>query len=122
GMFIAALLLLVLGYWACAGARKIGLALIVGGVLVGLAQVFPMLQVVAGMVGMGIGRAAGQVEAGHEGLPGNVSSEVGGFIVTLSTGGLLMIASVILGVLLRMMTPKRWWGDHAEDPFQKTSK
>jgi len=110
GMFVATLLLLILGFWVCATSGRAGRVLIVGGVLVGLSQFIPALQFAAGMASLGLGQALGQVKPHYGGEPGNVISEAGGFLVTLSTGDLLMTASVALGLLLQAITPRRWWG------------
>ena len=42
-------------------------------------------------------------------------SWVGVFLVTLSTGTLLMSAAVATGLLLRIVTPARWWPAPAEE-------
>jgi hypothetical protein len=43
---------------------------------------------------------------GYEVLP-HVNSELGGFVVTFVTGGILMAAGAIAGILIRLVIPAR---------------
>jgi hypothetical protein len=116
GMFVAAFLLLGLGYWTCGNARAIGRTLVGGGILVGLGQLFLLPQMTAGFIGLGVGHAAGLVDVDEgSAIFSEVNCEAGGFLVTLTTGGLLMTACLFVGPLLRGITPGRWWADPAED-------
>jgi hypothetical protein len=116
GMLIAAFLLLALGYGACGTARGIARPLVAGGILVAISQFFPLIQIIAGLIGMGIGSAAGQVDGRGDIGPGFVRTETGGFLVTLVTGGLLMTAALVAGAFLRIITPWHWWSDRPEGP------
>jgi hypothetical protein len=114
GMLIATLLLLALGYGACGAARRTARTLVFGGLLVTITQFFPLVQIVAGFIGLGIGEAIGQADMSDDALPGQVKSEAGGFLITLVTGGLLMAISLVAGGFLRIITPGHWWTDPAE--------
>lgn len=108
GMFAAILILLAAGYWICSARRELGRLLVIGGAFVGLAQIYPILQIVAGLGGMVVGQALGQV--GPDDLaPPTPLTQVGGFIVTLTTGALLMLASTALGYAAQRIRPWRWW-------------
>jgi hypothetical protein len=109
GMSIAALLLLSLGCFICAVRRKLATALIAGGTLVGLSQLFPALHIIAGMIGMTVGKALGLADLGNDERSDQILSEYGGFVVTFVTGGILMAAGACAGMLLRLVTPARWW-------------
>ena len=108
-MSIAVVFLLVLGCCICAMGRKLAAPLIVGGAFVALTQVFPILQIAAGMMGMGVGRAIGVASLGDDSLPPRLNSEYGGFVVTFVTGGILMATGACSGMLIRLLTPARWW-------------
>ena len=109
GMSIAALFLLTSGCFICAAGRKHAAALISGGALVGLSQLFPFLQIIAGMLGMIVGQVLGLAYDGNDERSPQIISEFGGFVVTFVTGGILMAASASAGILLRFVTPARWW-------------
>jgi hypothetical protein len=109
GMSIAALFLVLLGCYFCAAGRKLAAALIAGGALVGLSQMFPALHIIAGMIGMTVGQALDLANIGDEERPAQIVNEIGGFVVTLITGGILMAAGACGGMLMRLVTPARWW-------------
>ena len=108
GMSLAALLLFASGCYICAVARKLAAALIAGGVLVALSQLFPILQIIAGMIGMSVGETLGLARIG-DGHPTQLFNEYGGFVVTFATGAILMAAAASAGMLMRSITPARWW-------------
>jgi hypothetical protein len=109
GLMVAALLLLALGCLICAADRRLATPLIAGSAMIGITQVFPLLQIVAGLLGMSVGRALGLGAHGRDAGPGRIGSEAGGFVVTLVTGGILMAVSAGSGMLIRLLTPSRWW-------------
>lgn len=104
GMLAAGMLLLAVGYWICAVARQLGFALVVGGVAVALSQVFPILQMTAGIVSCALAEAMGLYSSGDDVNPlGTVAGDVGSFALTLITGGLLMAAALAVGLALRVL-------------------
>jgi hypothetical protein len=107
GMAVAAVLLLVLGCYICAANRKLAMALLAGGAVVALAQLFPIIHIIAGMIGMTVGQAVGHATLDSDDGPSRITSESGGFIVTFVTGGILMAGSLFIGVLLRFVTSFR---------------
>ncbi len=107
GMSVAALLLLVFGSFICAANRKLAVALLAGGALVALTQLFPILHIIAGMIGMSVGQALGHATLDTDDDPSRITSELGGFIVTIVTGGILMAGSLFIGVVLRFITSFR---------------
>ena len=76
GMFIAIVSLLACGCFACAVRRVFADALIIGGVVVGLLQIFPVLQILAGMFGMAAGSALGLADFGDDGRPPSLANEL----------------------------------------------
>lgn len=106
GMFAAVPVLFALGGCVCACQPNIGRALIRGGVLVALSQLFPVLQIMAGLVAMDLTAVLGQVKA-TVGRPPEVASVSGGFLMTIFTGLLLMCAALFLGLLIQAILPDR---------------
>lgn len=85
--------LLLSSYVAGVKSRFFHFALPVGGAFVALSQVCPILQVGAGMAGMTAAHLLGQTAV--RGI--SVSSEFGGFIITLVTGSILQAVAVGVG-------------------------
>lgn len=111
GMFVAAAVLFLLGGGISAARRNLGLALVFGGVPVGLSQIFPVLHFAALLIALGLGQFMGVAEfqepVGHRDLIGQATSELGGFVVTIFMGGMLMGAALLLGMLIRAVAPIR---------------
>ena len=111
GMFVAAAVLFLLGGAVCTAQRNLGLALVFGGVPVGLSQVYPILQFVAELIAISIGEVLGVVEyigeVGHRDMVWRAVGELGGFAVTFFTGGLLMGAAIACGLAIRAVMPGR---------------
>lgn len=111
GLLAAVAILFVLGCCLCASDRRFAIILIVGAVFVGLSQVIPILQAVAGVIGLVMGQVVGGVEP-HKSVDvtfREVINDLGGFVAMFVTGGILMGASAACGVLVRKFTPDRWW-------------
>jgi hypothetical protein len=85
-------------YWVCAKVRKFGVYLIIGGIAVGLAQLFPIPQFVAGTVALEMGHLLGLANADAD-----VTSEFGGFIITMITGTILLAMSAGCGFLVQQL-------------------
>ncbi len=104
GMSAAALFLFTLGCGICAANRKLAVALLAGAALVALTQLFPGMQIIAGMIGIGVGQALGHATFDSDEHPARITSEFGGFVVTFITGGILMAGSLCAGILLQFIT------------------
>ena len=100
GMAAAVALCLVAGWYV--GRRNPWNAkrLVVGGGLVALSQVFPLLHVIVGMVGYEAARSLGGAQQQSDDTIGRITTEYGGFICTLVTGGALIAAALATGWLL----------------------
>ena len=98
GMLVAIGVLLVLGSGVCIGHRKAGTALIAGGVIVSLTQIFPLPHIVAGMIGLELADKAGMIDDAVK-LP----SILGGFVVTFVTGGLLIALAGAIGAIVHLV-------------------
>ena len=107
GMSFAILVLLLFGHWLCSRSATSRRPLLAGGILVGLSQAWPALQIMAGLCGFEAAVLLGVMRNSSQ----KIGSEPAGFVVTLVTGGILMLAAYLLGRLLRAVTPRRWWPD-----------
>jgi MFS family permease len=95
GMAVAAVLILACGILVCCAVdRKIFGFFIFGAVIVGLAQMAPVLQFIAGLIAILFAHIlrVGLIESDD-----SVKNELGGFIITFVTGGILIAASAIIG-------------------------
>ena len=107
GIFMGVVLVLLFGVWA-SRAIPMGVLLTVrGGVLVALSQFFPLIHLMAGILSIDFHRRTGIIPA--EQLDrGNVGF-LSALLLTVSTGGILLMISCGLGVILKWITPSRWW-------------
>ncbi len=97
GLCLAAISLLNLGLWSCAISRKVGGSLVVGGVVIGLSQFAPALQIIAGWAGLSARKAFMRADE----TPTDITNVSGGFVITFVTGGILMAMSLAIGLILR---------------------
>ncbi len=87
--------------------------MVVGGVAVALSQVFPIVQMMAGLVGFAVAKRIGvPVDVRDGGMdwaagPPNADTVVAGFVVTMITGGLLLLASIAAGLAIRAVLSLR---------------
>jgi hypothetical protein len=102
GMTVAIVLLWL---WADVAGRRngaLGFALVVGGAFMGVIQFLAIGPVMAGIVAMNVAVALGQAsEVTH------VSTELGGFIATVVTGGLLQAAALVVGEFAYWLSRRR---------------
>lgn len=73
----------------------------------GISQVFPLLQLFAGIVALGIAAECGLALPDSE--PELIASELGGFVVTIITGGALLVAASFAGFFFGLFLPERWF-------------
>lgn len=110
GMGVAVLLMFGAGCCAVRRLPSLGRAINIGGLLVAAVQIFPILQVAAGFIGI--------LWASNMGLEvdGPHASKFGGFVATVFTGGILiavalLIGSVVLGVKTWLDRPRGNWNE-----------
>jgi hypothetical protein len=106
GMVFAILALLTLGGFLCTYHRELSRALLIGGVLIAMTQLIPIPQILAGWIGLAIGNALGLAEFSRGDQPARLTSEFGGFVVTLITGGILITAAACIGLTLRWLASR----------------
>ncbi|MCY3004965.1 MAG: hypothetical protein NTV29_03195 [Planctomycetota bacterium] len=107
GIFLGVLLVLLLGYLASTAIPMGVLMTVRGGILVALSQFFPVLHIIAGLLSIEFYRMTGIIDADLQGR-GKVGFQ-GALLLTVTTGGILLLVSCGLGVILRWITPNRWW-------------
>lgn len=100
GMLLGATLVLAIGCCVCVCARQIGFSLVVGGAAVALSQVLPLLQLLAGVASCALAEAAGLYFSVDDTHPAAVvGGELGGFVITITTGASLIAAPLAAGLL-----------------------
>lgn len=107
GILLAVLLALVFGYWASVYMPLPVLFTLRGGMLVALSQFMPILQLIVGMVTIDFFRKTRIIP--EESLDRGNIGFLGAFLLTATVGSILMAISCGLGLLLRLVTPDRWW-------------
>jgi hypothetical protein len=112
GMCVASLLMLIVGWLFCmlkpAAARK----LVLGSLAVALTQVFPILQIIAGSISIGIAQSLHLAMQGGDdpefGIAG-INNELGGFVVTMFVGIILLSCAGMAGLVLGQVLPAKWF-------------
>ena len=127
GLCIAALVLLVGGWVLCAWSGSTARKLILGSALVALTQVLPLLQIIAGSVSISIAQSFQLVEGGggdpdlDEQFMPQITSELGGFVVTMLVGAILLTCASLIGLALGLALPARWFKPHSQADEQSMS-
>jgi hypothetical protein len=102
GMALAILVVSLLGHVAIYLYREMGFILVIGGFLVCLTQLYPIPQMIAGMLSMALVSAMGpSLSNGIDvaGFPEKLT-ECGGFVVTIATAIQLVTAAIVGGLLV----------------------
>lgn len=97
GMVFGVLVVFGVGCRACFRSRRLMLAIIYGGWVVGASQFLPMLQMFAGSFAVGGVAALGLTTSGRA---EDVNTAAGGFVATLITGALLLAVAASFGLIL----------------------
>lgn len=101
GMAFGMLTGFVFGLSLCLANPRFASAVVSGGIVVGFLQFFPVLHFLAGMVANWVVRAIGQGAPAADGEILMTTTVGGGFVATLVTGGLLLLASFVIGLLIQ---------------------
>lgn len=97
-----------LGHRLCALQSGVGRALVIGGYIVALSQICPLLQMAAGLLGIGVARALcqGDLAIFDDGqIPG--VTDLGGLIATMTTGVVLTLTALAIGGFITMTRPRQ---------------
>ena len=105
GMGLAVGLLWLIGDLAGVRSLRIRRALTWGGAAVALSQALPILQVVAGVVGLGLVRRLFRLRGDEFGFIAGKMPESAVFLATFLTGGLLFFAAYVAGLILLPLVP-----------------
>lgn len=97
GVALAVLLFATGGWVICARWPWLRSRLLSGAGILALTQVFPLLQIIAGVIALKIAVRFGQARVASDFAPDRIHSELGGFVVTAITGGILFCAAVVIG-------------------------
>ena len=111
GMFLAVGVFLAAGWALCYYLPHFARRFILGGLFTALSQLFPILQFLSGIIALAIADGLG-VEIDHspgDGPVEQLTSEFGGFLVTLLVGLMISAVAAGIGLLLALVLPKRWF-------------
>ena len=109
GLWFAVASLFAIGLAVCMFQQRLATTTIIGSVVVGLSQLFPILQIIAGVLAFGMTDRFGLRHNDALDSWPRIYNESSGFVVTFVTGSLLILASLITGALIRLNTPSQWW-------------
>jgi hypothetical protein len=96
GMVLGTIAWLIAWLFACSRPGRMRLTLIFGGAAVAWSQVIALLQILAGFIGLWLGKA---LFFGADPL----NTLIGTFVVTMTTGGILIGAAMIVGYPLSLL-------------------
>ena len=103
GMAAGTALLWYFGHRICAMNDAISRVLVGGGVVVGLAQLFPVAHIFVGLASVGIANALLQQPSSDMG----VTSEIGGLIATGTMGLVMMSGASVIGAIGALLFRRR---------------
>lgn len=110
GAALAAAMLLIAG-WVLCWLRPVWVrTVMVGAVVTGLSQIFPILQMIAGIIAIAVAAllGLGVADDGPAEMPA-ITSELGAFVIGIQVGLLLLIVATGIGLFLRLLLPKEWF-------------
>lgn len=108
GVATAVVLVLGIGILFCQLYPLLMLFTIRGAVLVGLTQVIPVLHLIIGVFSVAFLTLSGVVPPDQSPPKIAVGFKLG-FFLTLVMGSQLLVLSLGIGLLMRLVTPDRWW-------------
>lgn len=101
GVLAAVSFVWLVGWWAWRRWPQIGRRVIAGGWVVCVCQLFPLIQIFAGLAALSIAEELGLMDSLDLEQNGpNFESEFASAFVTLITGGILMLVSLAVGAVL----------------------
>jgi hypothetical protein len=100
GMAFAIVLFLIGGWCVCYSSRKLGRYLNIGAAILSFTQIFPLLQVVAGMFGVWVAVFIGCFQPATDIDNAEVLNELGGFVVTSIVGCILLSVALFIGLIV----------------------
>jgi hypothetical protein len=106
GMVAASLLLFISGWCACLARPSLGRKVVTGAVILAPSQLFPIIQIIAGIIGFWVAATLGLAKDCDD-LPVHMVDEIGGFLVTLVVGAILIGVAAEIGVCLTWLSPQR---------------
>jgi hypothetical protein len=110
GIGMGCLSLLTAGWLLCCYSPATLRQIILGGVVVACTQVYPILQLIAGMLALAGAELMGLSVNGDDAGIEYIVSETGGFVVTVLVGAELIAFSLFIGMLISLFLPPEWFG------------
>ena len=109
GVVIGIAVMFLFGSWICSHGRTFALIFVRGSALVALSQITFSPQFMAGAISINAARLVGVVGPDVNGNAPVIETSLGGCFVTILTAAILMLAAATIGLILRLITPARWW-------------
>lgn len=106
GVAAAIALFLLAGYVACNYYPLLMLFTIRGSIFVGVSQIIPALHLMMGLMSLEFLAILGLISKDQA---VTLTGFVMGFLMTVALGLQLLIISLGIGLILRLITPDRWW-------------
>jgi hypothetical protein len=100
GLVLGCLLMLSLGWLICLSRPKLIRTTITGACVLMLTQLFPIFQVIAGMISLTGAREVGLPIAGDDETLPKISGELAAFVVTVSTAAIHIAVAFAIGALI----------------------
>ena len=100
GMALAAIILLIAGWIPFVVWPRLAYRLSLGSIVTALLQFFPLLHLFAGLIGFAITAELGLAVEGTDISSEEVTSELGGFVITAITGSCLLLFSLGVGTFV----------------------
>jgi hypothetical protein len=103
GLSVAVAFFLIAGWYICYMSPFISIRLLVGAGITAISQLFPIIHVLAGLIAVAtlskLGLATDENDVGI----GTISSEAGGFMMTMITGSIIAAFALIVGFLVMLL-------------------
>lgn len=113
GMCVASLFVLIAGWVLCVVKSLAARKLIFGSLIIALTQIFPILQILAGSLALGIAEGMQLLSPGvdddHNFGIAQIDSEFVGFVVTMLVAVILLGCASMAGLIASLILPFKWF-------------
>ena len=109
--------LLVCSWSLCYLVPYVARRLIFGSIFTALTQLFPVVQIYAGVIAISLAKKIGMMNYDDDMQLGSTLSETGGFVVTTIVGGIILGFAFVSGALLTFILPARWFLQSNKNPL-----
>lgn len=98
GLSVAVGFFLIAGWYVCYASPAVARRLLVGSSITAITQLFPVIQLIAGILALGAVSTLGlSVDDGDLGI-GQISNDAGAFLATMITGSIIAAVAMLFGL------------------------